>query len=189
MDRLLEKPIQNGRYAQHACASSGFGDVHPPHGTGFITAAEDLLFDPVPVFQQVSAELARLHAVHSGGTGITFHRLQGSEQVVSFEHRFDEVRLSGIGLILASRRVCAADRHSSQLPAATVQVNFGYLNRLFWRCFSHRESRVPFLSFCSTLQRGARLLWPLLTSPAASSWPCDRASFIAPPEISPGIAH
>jgi hypothetical protein len=148
MDRLLEEPIQNGRYAQHACASSGFGDVHPPHRTGFITAAKDLLFDPVPVFPQVAAELARFQAVHSGGTGVALHGLQGSDQVASFEHRLDEVRLSGIGLFLSFRRVCAADRRSSQLPAATVQVNFGYRNRLFWRCCSHRESGfVPVFLF------------------------------------------
>jgi hypothetical protein len=104
---------------------------------------------------QVSAQLARLHAVHSGGTGVALHRLQGSEQVASVEHRLDQVRLSGTGWFLNSRRVCAADRHSSQLPSAPVQVNFRYLNRLFWRCFPHREPGFPFLSFCSTLQRKA----------------------------------
>ena len=45
------------------------------------------------------------------------------------------------------------------------------------------------MSLCSALQPRGGLLWLLLTSPAASSQPFDRASFIAPPEISPGITH
>jgi hypothetical protein len=45
------------------------------------------------------------------------------------------------------------------------------------------------LSLCSALQPRAGLLWLLLTSPTASSQPLGHASFIAPPETSPGIAH
>jgi hypothetical protein len=107
------------------------------------------------VLQQIPAELARFQAVDSGGSGVALHGLQGSEQVASFEHRLDEVWLSGFGWFLGSRAVCAADLHSWQLPAATAQINFRSLNLLFWRCFSHRQPRFPFLSFCSALRRKA----------------------------------
>ena len=45
------------------------------------------------------------------------------------------------------------------------------------------------MASCSALQSRADLLWPRLTSPAASPRPCEQASFIAPSEISPGMAH
>jgi hypothetical protein len=66
---------------------------------------KDLLSYLCPVFSQVFPQLAHLHAIHSGGTSVCFHGLQGLEHVTSLKHSFDEVWLFGAGLFLASRKV------------------------------------------------------------------------------------
>jgi hypothetical protein len=93
---------------------------------------EELLFGFCPVLPQVCPQLAYLHAVDSGGTLVGFYGLQCPEQVASFEHRFDEVWLSGFGVSLVSRRFCAAGLRRPWLPAASSQVRFSYLKLLFW---------------------------------------------------------
>jgi hypothetical protein len=102
----------------------------------------------------VAAEPARSQAVHSGGSGVARHRLQGSEQVASFEHRLDEVRLSGIGWFSGSRRVCAGGLPRSQLPAGAVQVSFRYFNSAFLalRLSSGSKVSVPVFLFNPSAQ-------------------------------------
>ena len=105
MNRLLEQAVQDRRNSQHAAASPGFGYVHSPDGSWLITPADDLLSDLCPVLPQVPPQLLHLHAIHSGGTSVGFHGLQGLEHIASLEHSFDEVWLFGAGLFLVSRKV------------------------------------------------------------------------------------
>jgi hypothetical protein len=133
MYSLLDQAVEDRRDTQHSRALAPWlRYIHPPHRAGFIAPVEELLFDFCPMAPQVCPQLAYLHAIDSGGTLVSLHGLQSPEQIASFEHRFDEVWLSGFGMTLVSRRFCAAGLRHPRLPAASSQVCFSYLKLLFW---------------------------------------------------------
>lgn len=103
MNRLLDQPIDHRGYSQHARTSSRFRNIHPPHSSWLVGSLEDLLFNLCPLLPQVTPQLRHFHAIDSGGTSVSLYSLQGFEHVASFEHSFDELWLSGIGLCLLPR--------------------------------------------------------------------------------------
>ncbi len=87
---LLDHPVHDRGYTQHAFAAAGLGYFYPAHGLRLVLPFLDLLSNRWPVCACMVGEVVNGHAVNARRTFVGLHSFPCLHQVVAGQHVFKQ---------------------------------------------------------------------------------------------------